>query len=203
MDMKTINLILIPVIAALIGWITNYIAVKMLFRPRKPFSFLGLKIQGLVPKRQADLAIKIADTIEENLISHKDINNILSSKSSQEELESLLRKEIDKFIEQKLTSIPLVGMFLQGDLLNQIKETLIVQLKESIPKLLDGLMGKIEKEMNFREIVRKKIEAFDLSKLEEIILKVSAKELKTIELLGGVLGFAVGICQLFLLQLSN
>lgn len=203
LNLKTLNYILIPVIAALIGWITNYIAVKMLFRPRKAINILGIKIQGLVPKRQNDLAIKIAETIEQNLISHKDIQQIIKSTDSEAQIETLIRKEIEIFLDQKISSIPLIGMFLKGDLLAQIKESLILQLKEAIPRFLDSIMGKIEKEMDFKEIVRKKIEAFDLGKLEEIILSVSAKELKTIEILGGVLGFAVGICQLFLLSLSS
>ncbi len=175
----------------------------MLFRPRVAINIFGIKIQGLVPKRQNDLAIKIADTIEQNLISHKDIENVLRNSGCQQEIEILIRKEIDIFLEQKLSSIPLVGMFLQGDLLNQIKESLIIQLKNSIPHVLDSIMGKIETEMNFRDIVKQKIENFDLGKLEEIILNVSSNELKTIEILGAVLGFAVGLGQLFLLYFTS
>ena len=53
-----------PLIGAIIGWCTNYLAVKMIFRPYKPISFLGLKIHGLIPRRQSDLARSIGETIE-------------------------------------------------------------------------------------------------------------------------------------------
>ena len=47
---------LLPIIAAIIGWGTNYLAVRMLFHPRKQKNILGLKLQGVFPKRQKVLA---------------------------------------------------------------------------------------------------------------------------------------------------
>lgn len=52
------KLYLLPIIGAIIGAFTNYLAIKMLFHPRKPI----LGIQGLLPKRRKILASKIADS---------------------------------------------------------------------------------------------------------------------------------------------
>ncbi len=188
----------VPTISALIGWFTNYIAVKMLFRPRAPYSFLGIKLQGLVPRRQKELAEKIAETVEEKLISHKDIQIALQKEDAQKEIRSVIEKQIDLFLKEKLSAIPMVGMFLQGDLANQIKAMLINQMNDSIPEFIEAMLSNLDKNMSFKEIVKAKVEAFDLSQLEEIIYSISAKELRTIEILGGVLGFIIGIAQLFL-----
>lgn len=51
------KLYLLPIIGFIIGAFTNYLAIKMLFHPRKPI----LGIQGLLPKRRAILASKIAE----------------------------------------------------------------------------------------------------------------------------------------------
>ena len=72
----------LPFVSALVGLGTNFLAVRMLFRPRKAFKILGFKIQGLIPRRQAELARKIAQTVEEELISHDDIERALSSPRS-------------------------------------------------------------------------------------------------------------------------
>ena len=58
---------LMIIIGALIGWITNYFAIKMLFRPLKEINILGFKVQGLIPKRKMEMAESIADTIQEEL----------------------------------------------------------------------------------------------------------------------------------------
>ena len=49
--------IILPLTGAIIGWLTNYLAIKFLFLPRKPI----LGIQGLIPKRKEKLAEKIAE----------------------------------------------------------------------------------------------------------------------------------------------
>jgi len=51
------EIILIPIIGAIIGLITNWIAVKMLFHPRKKI----FGIQGVIPKRKKDIAKRIGD----------------------------------------------------------------------------------------------------------------------------------------------
>ncbi|NCD26293.1 MAG: DUF445 family protein, partial [Deltaproteobacteria bacterium] len=61
------------VICAFIGWITNFIAIKMLFHPRVPVQVGSLTIQGIFPKRQKALALNLAAVIEGELLSHDDI----------------------------------------------------------------------------------------------------------------------------------
>lgn len=202
-DFETLNLILIPVVAALIGWGTNTIAVKMLFRPRRQVSILGFKLQGLVPRRQMDLANKIAQTVERDLISHKDVQAVIQSPETQAEIEKLIQQQISTFISEKLAFLPLVSAFLQGETAQQINALLVKQFRDAIPDLLQGLVDKVEHKMDFQQIVRSKVEAFDLGRLEQIIYDISAKELKTIEYLGGVLGFIVGLAQVGLMLLAK
>ena len=60
-------------ISGAIGWITNWVAIKMLFRPHKEISFGLFKIQGLIPKRRAEIGSGIASIIQNELISVKDV----------------------------------------------------------------------------------------------------------------------------------
>ena len=64
---------LLPFIAAGIGWVTNYLAVKMLFHPRKEVRVLGFQIQGVFPKRQTALAEKLGDLVSEELFSIEEV----------------------------------------------------------------------------------------------------------------------------------
>ncbi|WP_343089435.1 DUF445 domain-containing protein, partial [Methanocalculus natronophilus] len=66
-------------IGGLIGYLTNKIAVKMLFRPYKPLNFGLFKIQGVLPKRQSDIAKSVGDTIETSLLNDDDLFNALFS----------------------------------------------------------------------------------------------------------------------------
>ncbi len=192
---------LIPIVSAMIGWITNYIAVKMIFRPRIPINILGFQIQGLIPRRQSELAENLGNLVEKELVSHKDIQAILESDDVKHEIKTMIEKQVDKFMTEKLGSIPMVSMFLQGDLAQQIKQMLVDQLDHVIPEFIQASIAQIEQRLDFKDIVKEKVENFDHEKLEEIVFRIAAKELKTIEILGAVLGFFVGSVQVLLLIL--
>ena len=57
--------VLLPVVGAIIGFATNWLAIKMLFHPRKP----RFGVHGLLPRRQADLAKNIGAIVAEELIT--------------------------------------------------------------------------------------------------------------------------------------
>ena len=73
MSPHLILLFLTPFITATIGWFTNWLAIKMLFNPRKPVNLFFVKWQGLIPKRQQQLANESAEIIE-RIVCIGDIN---------------------------------------------------------------------------------------------------------------------------------
>ncbi|MBD3420119.1 MAG: DUF445 family protein [Chitinivibrionales bacterium] len=203
MNLKIVFICFVPLISGLIGWMTNYIAVKMIFRPRKQINILGMKIIGLIPKRKADLARKIGETVEKELISHKDIQEIMRSPSIHNSMIEVLSSKIDDFFLKIATTNPLIGMFLNGETADQIKEKLVAELEPELPEVMDKLLTHVESKMDFKEIVQDKIEGFDLLKLENIIYGIAKRELKAIEILGGVLGFVIGIIQVGIIFAGN
>lgn len=185
----------IPVISALIGYVTNYIAVKMLFRPHSPRRILGFRIQGLVPRRQREIAASLGRMIERDLISHADIQEALKSKETTDEAAAFLNEQVDHFVQRLASQNPMIGAFLQGPLLEQVKGLLSAQMAERFPVFMERVVERVEGQLDIKAIVQSKVEAFDLTKLEAIIYEVTSRELKTIELLGGVLGFLIGLAQ--------
>jgi len=201
--MNIYTITLIPLISALIGWVTNYLAVKMIFRPGEPFHFLGLKIQGLIPKRKSELARKIGETIEKELISHQDIHTVINSELFHEEILQSIVEAIEKFIEQKLGSNPLLSMMLSGEIAAQVKKMVKHELRAMLPDFMEKMFEKVEERLDFKEIVRKKIEEFDFIRLEHIIYKIAARELRAIEIVGGILGFIIGLVQVVIIIISS
>ena len=66
--------ILPPLLGAVIGYITNRIAIKMLFRPLEPKRVLGVRVPltpGVIPRNRFDLARTIGRMVSEQLLSPK------------------------------------------------------------------------------------------------------------------------------------
>ncbi|MBD3322854.1 MAG: DUF445 family protein [Chitinivibrionales bacterium] len=190
---------LIPVISGMIGWITNHIAVKMVFRPHRPVTILWFTFQGLIPKRKADLARKIGETVEKELISHRDIQKAMQSPQFHEAMVSILSDKIDELFQNILGSSVLSELILSGETVRQIKMRLMEELEPFLPSALDMLLKKVESHLDFKKIVQEKIDGFDLNRLESIIYTIAARELKAIEIFGGILGFVIGLVQVALI----
>ena len=185
----------IPVISALIGWITNFIAVKMIFRPRKEVRFLWFRIIGLLPRRKMDLAEKIAETVEKELISHRDIRAIVQSDDFHNQTGKVIKSKINDFLEEKVTSNTLLALFVSPDVTSRLSEVLMEELQKEIPGAINSLFETVESRLDFKTIIREKIKDFDVLRLESIVYTIASNELKAIELLGGVLGFVIGLIQ--------
>ncbi len=189
----------IPCVTTFIGWLTNVVAVKMLFYPRRPWKFLGLRIQGAIPKRQDAIARSLAEVFEKELVSAREIAAHVEHLDIEEEVESLLDTRLKIFLNGLKEKMPMVGMFLTDSL----SEKFAASLKEEVIKELPALKGKLSDQLgerlDLKALVEEKIKSFPLIKMEKIVLRVATKELKAIEILGGVLGLIVGLIQVGLM----
>jgi len=86
-------------VGAIIGYITNFIAIKMLFRPYKAKKIAGITIipQGVIPKEKKNLAKNVANVVETHLLDKEEIHKLLNSKEFQEEIKNLISSKIDEF----------------------------------------------------------------------------------------------------------
>ncbi len=192
----------LPLIAAVTGWLTNWIAVKMLFHPIKPLNLGLFTIQGIFPKRQKAMAEKLGKIVATELFSIDDIISKMKSADNAEVL-NFVESKLDDFINLKLsTSMPMLAMFLNDDLKSKIKVALLNEIGDVIPGIIDTYANKLKNEVNIEAIVYDKVINFSSDKMEEVLYSIMKKEFKFIEVLGGVLGFFIGIIQLLLVFYS-
>jgi len=201
--MSIITIVSIPLISAFIGWLTNFVAIKMLFRPHSPIKILGFTFHGILPRRKADLAVQIGKTVESELISHDDIRKAVDNPEFHKQLSSSVIGAIETVIVTKLGANPMLAMFLSGDLMNSIKQMLADEVEKEVPQFMEQMFEKMEQYIDFKELVERKVNEFDMVRLEKIVYEIAGKELKTIENLGGVLGFAVGLVQLAIFAIAR
>jgi uncharacterized membrane protein YheB (UPF0754 family) len=193
----------LPIIAAITGWITNYLAIKMLFHPKKKIKLLFFSIQGIFPKRQDVLAERLGKIVSSELFSFKDIKDRFTSTSTAIEINKVLDEKLEDFLDVKLmTTLPMLAMFLNKETRAKIKDTLHLEFQNILPDILNKYSEKLERDIDIEHIVAQKVSAFSSDKLEQILFSIMKKEFKFIEILGGVLGFLIGIIQLLIIQLQ-
>ncbi len=192
----------LPVIGAVIGWITNLIAIKMLFRPYRPVKVLGVTIQGLLPRRRKEFALSIAKTVERDLLTVEDITRFLEGVRWEEEVERAVEESLESRLKSKRISAflktPLLGL-IGHEVIRQLKRVLSGVIIEKVQEHKGPLVEKFQDALELKELVSQKVEGFDMEKLESLLMNLIAKELAYIELVGAVLGFLIGLAQMALL----
>lgn len=193
----------LPFIAAITGWVTNFLAIKMLFHPKKKINLFFFSMQGIFPKRQDLLAERLGKMVSSELFSFKDIKDRFTSTSTALEINKVLDEKLEDFMEVKLKSaVPMFAMFLNKNIKAKIKDMLHLEFQNILPDILNKYSEKLEKDIDIEKIVYQKVAAFSSEKLEQILFSIMKKEFKFIEILGGILGFIIGIIQLLIIQLQ-
>ncbi|MEM9831195.1 MAG: DUF445 family protein [Bacteroidota bacterium] len=193
----------LPIIAALTGWVTNFIAIKMLFHPREKVKILFLELQGIFPKRQKKLAEKLGKIVSDELFSMEDVRKAITNPENLGDVHQVIDEKLDDFLQNRMMeSMPMLYVFMSDDMRVKIKATLQQELELMLPELIGQFANKIEKEVDVERTVYEKVVSFSTDKLEEILYSIMRKEFKFIEILGGVLGFLIGLIQIALLQLQ-
>lgn len=199
--MSVWQMILIPLISALIGWLTNLIAVILLFRPYRPVVLPGYTLQGLIPRRRAELARSVGQVVEQELLSAQDVFDLLTNPDFVGEISTSLAQAIRQRVMEKLP------VFIPLSIKNIISEVLSEQAQKELPRLLQQIGEQIRQQTlaNFQvsRLVEEKILAFPLERLEKLIISVAGKELRHIEILGGVLGLIIGLVQLVIINWTS
>ncbi len=216
------QLFLPPILGAFIGYITNWLAIKMLFRPFEPKYIFGIKVPftpGLIPKRRKEIAEAIAKTVEEHILPQEKLMKLFEDSKYKERLHKRIELVIDDLIESIVSDIrktikegiSLGKINIKGTIVltavDKLLDKAIDNLKEKLKKkLIEKASDKIEKhieeelpimigQLKIREMVIETFMEIDIETLEKIVIGFSEDQLKHITYTGAILGFFIGVVQ--------
>lgn len=195
--------ILTPFITAVIGWLTNWVAIQMLFHPRQPMRIFFWKWQGLIPRRQLQLAQESAEIIEREILQQHMILNEIKKIELGPYLETAAHSLVWERIGPQLRAIPLLGSFVNDGVLAKFEVIATAEMKNEAGPLMEKVATEFESSVDLKQMIEDNIAAFDLERLEAIVNQVAKREFRTIERLGAVLGFIIGLIQVALFYLSG
>lgn len=165
---------------------------------------LGFTIQGIFPKRQEQFAIKLGKLVSEQLLSFSDIEQKLTNPANLHKMMPLVEKHIDYFLREKLSeTMPMISMFIGDKTLEKLKTTLMDELERLFPTLIKNYAASLQNELDLEQIVTEKVKNFSSNQLEAILYQVMSREFKFVEIIGGILGFLIGLLQVAITLLTN
>ncbi|MBL7749083.1 MAG: DUF445 family protein [Chitinophagaceae bacterium] len=197
-------LLLIPVISAFIGWVTNWVAIKMLFHPREPKKILGITFQGIFPKRQQQFAEKLGKLVSAEFLSFEDIEQKISSPDNLKKIMPMIENHVDDFLRTRLSQeMPVISMFIGDKTIGKLKEAFMKEIEVLFPQVMKQYAANLKTELDLEQIVIKKVSGFSSDKLEEVLYQIMSKEFRFVEIIGAVIGFLIGAVQVLITVLTT
>lgn len=199
--------LLIPCIAALVGWFTNWLAVQMIFYPIKfrgipiyraeevPLGFIGW--QGIVPCKTRAMSETMVEMVTTQLLSVEEVFKRLEPRKIADllgpEVPKLGQKIVDDLVPFKwLGSLP--ASIFTG--LPDVTKSLIAYMnKKFVKDFTIAMQNNIESLLNVRNCVVNQM-MLDRSKLGELFRKCGQKELDFLTNSGLWFGFMLGLIQM-------
>jgi len=121
-----------PLLGAFIGYLTNSIAIRMLFRPLRPWHVLGLRVPltpGIIPARRGELAERMGETVGRHLLTADDVARVLGQEGFRRTLRRAVQEKLSDFAGRELgpleSLVPVEFRSRFRDLLDQLRLKLV------------------------------------------------------------------------------
>lgn len=193
------GLILVPLLSAFIGWLTPWLAIKMLFRPINPVKIFGFRLQGVFPKRQQQIAQSLAKMVNEEFFSAAVIEQRIADPAALNKLMPMIEEHIDHFLRVKLAQkMPIVSMFIGDKTINEMKSVFMAELAELFPVIMKNYVGGLKEQIDLEGMIIEKMGSFSPEKLERIVYQGLSKEFRYLGLFAATIGLVIGLVQLWI-----
>jgi len=129
----------------------------------------------------------------------EDIIIKLESEGMEEGIIEIVSGIIDNKLQQELfAKMPMLALFINDSLISKFKTIIVDSIIANKADIIKVFLNVLEKNVSFKDIIAERINNFSLKELEDITIRLAKKELKYIEIVGGVLGGIIGFFQFFL-----
>ena len=193
-NVQTLSLLSIPLISALVGWITNYLAVKMMFYPLK---FVGIPPifgwQGLIPAKRRQMAEIEVELVLGKLLSVEELASRLDpqelTKAIEHRLQQVVRKIVNEVMEESAPQL-WAALPVQG------KNLVYRRIEDDIPfvvsKMVEDFQHNVNEILDIKElVVEQLVNSPEL--INEIFLRSGEREFPFIVRSGFYFGFLFGL----------
>ncbi|NQZ09806.1 MAG: DUF445 domain-containing protein [Algicola sp.] len=196
---ENIALLSIPLISAVVGWFTNFLAVKMMFYPIK---FVGIRPifgwQGIIPAKARQMAEIEVELVLGRLLNIREIAGRLDADKITHLIERRLNQVLKRIVNDVMQeSAPKLWAMLPVQGKNALYKRIEMDIPNVVKKMVHDFQNNIDEIVDIEEIVVKELTE-DPELINEIFLKAGAEEFPFIIKSGAYFGFLFGLVTMML-----
>ncbi|KAG7350544.1 DUF445 domain containing protein [Nitzschia inconspicua] len=170
----------LPAAGALVGYVTNWIAIRMIFEPAEPVNVLGLiEVQGLFESRQVEVSDEFGDFMQSRVLTARELLKDMASGGDDGDLFRFLRRQLPYPIPSSILSAAVSAIADVAD--NPLK--------------YPAVHSYVNEQLDIRETLARGLKRLSPKEFEDLLHPVFQEDEVTLIATGGVLGFGAGALQ--------
>jgi uncharacterized membrane protein YheB (UPF0754 family) len=191
---------LLPLGGLIVGWATNWLALKMIFNPKKEMNILGIKIHGLFIKRQREVASEYSKIVSSKILTvERMFDRIFRGKAS-DKMVGILHGHIKRAIDEQIgLSRAIYQIFAGTKKYDELKDMAANRFVESLPHSIHRTFDYAEDALDLETTMREKMSELSPDEFEAVLRPAFQEDEWILILVGAILGGLAGLGQLFFL----
>ena len=192
---------IMPLFGGFTGWASDWLALKMVFRPREPTKYFGVFTwQGLFLKRRKEVAAAYGSLIAKEVITARNIFAAALRGPLSDRLFELVVRHVQEHVDQQAGVVqPLVVFAVGTARYQEMKRDIAAKLIARLPTALKEVEDYADSAMDIHRTLVSKMQEMTAEEFEGVLRPVFEQDEWKLIAVGAILGFLVGELQVFIM----
>jgi len=189
---------ILPLFGIIVGYSTNYLALKLIFRPLNPIKIGKMIIQGMFIRRQVEVSTEYSRIVASKIITIENIFEYIIRGPGSSKLKAIVQKHIENTIDETAGLLKsLVEISTGSRLFIHIRNIACFRFMQELPMNIRHVFGYAENALNLEQILREKMINLSSIEFEAFLRPVFKEDEFKLIIIGAILGGIAGILQYF------
>jgi uncharacterized membrane protein YheB (UPF0754 family) len=184
---------ILPAAGFLVGYLTNWLALKLIFEPRTPRKYGPWRVQGLFHKRQAEVSHEFATMVAADVINPDNIVATMTSGEAKGRLLAIIDRRVKELVD-KYRMHP-IGMMLPPDVMSAMQDDVSRRIEDELPKKDGFLHVFASKAVDIKNALVSQMVNLDPESFEGVLRPAFQQDEWKLIVAGAVLGLGAGVLQ--------
>ena len=195
------NPLIMPAFGLAVGWFTDWLALKLIFNPKRPIHVFGFVFQGLFLKRRREVAAEYGALIADEIITPRKVVEAIVRGPLSDRVFAMITKQV-QFTLDRSTGLarPLIVITVGSGRYQQMKRTIATKIMDRLPETMTYLEEYARDTMDVRGLLVDKMQRLDEQQFEALIRPAFEQDEWILITVGAVLGFMMGEAQALILE---
>lgn len=186
---------ILPAFGFLVGYATNWVALKLIFEPAQPKRFGPWVLQGLFHKRQREVSEEFGSMVAGRMLNADNIVHTVTAGPGNAKVMGIIEGRVGELMD-KYASHPMASMVLPESERDNVKRETVERIQAELPKEQGFLHTFAAKAVDIKNEITERMKELDPVSFENVLRPAFKQDEWKLIVAGAVLGLGAGIAQL-------